>query len=227
MQSHKTNIINLHFNVNLRQHISNNLQQFNRHSPSLTKTKKAAVAITIIESKGNPDIYGLQQSEPGKAAIIITKRAAGLSKHAGQWALPGGRIDEGENPEEAAVRELQEEVGLTLDDDQILGRLDDYSTRSGFTITPIVIWGGSNINLTPNPGEVESIHRVPIREFMRKDAPILESIPESENPVILMPVGYSYIAAPTAAILYQFREVAIMGHKLRVDHFEQPYFAWR
>ena len=61
---------------------------------------------------------------------------------------------------------------------------------------------------------------------MRKDAPILETIPESDNPVILMPVGYSWIAAPTAAVIYQFREVAIMGHTVRVDHFEQPYFAW-
>ena len=227
MLSHKLNMIGLHYDIKLRQHISNNLQQFNRNSPTLTKTKKAAVAITIVESKGNPDIYGLQQSESGKAAIIITKRATGLSKHAGQWALPGGRIDEGETPEEAAVRELQEEVGLTVDTNQILEKLDDYSTRSGFTITPIVIWGGSDINLTPNPDEVASIHRIPIEEFMRKDAPILETIPESKNPVILMPVGYSWIAAPTAAILYQFREVAILGHALRVDHFEQPYFAWR
>ncbi len=219
-------MIDLHYDSKLRQHISNNLQQFKRNSTTSTKTKKAAVAITIVESKGNPDIYGLRHPEQGKAAIIITKRAAGLNKHAGQWALPGGRIDEGENPEKAAIRELKEEVDLTIDSGQILGKLDDYITRSGFTITPIVVWGGSDINLTPNPGEVASIHRVPIKEFLRKDAPILETIPESTNPVLLMPVGYSWIAAPTAAILYQFREVAISGNKLRVDHFEQPYFAW-
>ncbi len=219
-------MIDLNYNTQLRQQIYNNLQQFDRKPSVATKSKKAAVAITIVESMGNPDIYGLQHSEPGEAAIIITKRAIGLSKHAGQWALPGGRIDEGESPEEAAIRELQEEVNLTVDSDQILGKLDDYSTRSGFTITPIVIWGGTDINLTPNPDEVASIHRIPIRELMRKDAPILETIPESDNPVILMPVGYSYIAAPTAAVIYQFREVAILGHKLRVDHFEQPYFAW-
>ena len=80
-------MIDLHYNIKLRQHISNNLQQFKRTSPAKIKNKKAAVAITIVESKGNPDIYGLQHSETGKAAIIITKRAAGLSKHAGQWAL--------------------------------------------------------------------------------------------------------------------------------------------
>ena len=141
-------------------------------------------------------------------------------------SIPGGRIDEGENPEKAATRELQEEVGLTISPNQILGKLDDYSTRSGFTITPIVIWGGSDINLNPSPDEVASIHRIPIKEFMRKDAPILDTIPESKNPVIMMPVGYSWIAAPTAAILYQFREVAILGNTVRVDHFEQPYFAW-
>ncbi len=218
----------LRYDINLRQRISNNLLRFNRQAPIFTKTIGAAVAITIVESQGNPNIYGLNQSQPGEAAIIITKRAAGLSKHAGQWALPGGRIDDGENSEEAAVRELREEIGLSIERDQILGRLDDYSTRSGFTITPIVVWGGSNLNLIPNPDEVASIHRLPLRELMRKDAPILETIPESKNPVILMPVGYSYIAAPTAAVLYQFREVAINGcSELRVAHFEQPYFAWR
>ncbi len=217
----------LRYDINLRQRIRNNLLRFNRQAPIFTKTIGAAVAITIVESQGDPNIYGLNQSQPGEAAIVITKRAIGLSKHAGQWALPGGRIDDGENSEEAAVRELQEEIGLSIERDQILGRLDDYSTRSGFTITPIVVWGGSNLNLIPNPDEVASIHRLPLRELMRKDAPILETIPESKNPVILMPVGYSYIAAPTAAVLYQFREVAISGNNVRVAHFEQPYFAWR
>jgi hypothetical protein len=62
---------------------------------------------------------------------------------------------------------------------------------------------------------------------MREDAPLLNSIPESEHPVLRMPVGDSWIAAPTAAMLYQFREVCIAGRKTRVAHFEQPYFAWR
>jgi hypothetical protein len=111
--------------------------------------------------------------------------------------------------------------------ERVMGCLDDYTTRSGFTITPVVIWGGTGVELTPNPVEVASVHRIPIAELMRADAPILEDIPESQHPVLLMPVGHSWIAAPTAAMLYQFREVVIMGNATRVAHFEQPYFAWQ
>jgi hypothetical protein len=90
-----------------------------------------------------------------------------------------------------------------------------------------VVWGGSQLNLVANPDEVESIHRIPISELLRKDSPILESIPESDKPVIKMPLGNDWFAAPTAAIAYQFREVAILGKNTRVAHFEQPLFAWK
>jgi hypothetical protein len=56
---------------------------------------------------------------------------------------------------------------------------------------------------------------------------VLEDIPESDRPVLRMPVGDSWIAAPTAAVLYQFREVAVQGRSTRVAHYEQPVFAWR
>jgi len=159
-------------------------------------------------------------------AVILTRRASGLKDHAGQWSFPGGRIEPGETPEEAALRELEEEVGLQLGPEHIIGYLDDFATRSGFVMTPVVLWGGSNLALYPDPAEVRSVHRIPIEELLRDDAPILERIPESENPVLLMPVGNSWIATPTGAILYQFREVAILGKTTRVAHFEQPYFAW-
>jgi 8-oxo-dGTP pyrophosphatase MutT (NUDIX family) len=168
-----------------------------------------------------------QTSWSGEAALILTRRASGLENHAGQWALPGGRLEQDESPEQAALRELEEEVGLGLDSGDVMGRLDDFVTRSGFLITPVVLWGGPNQTLKPNPAEVRSIHRIPVSELLRPDAPILDSMPESENPVLLMPVGRSWIAAPTAALLYQFREVAILGRQTRVAHFEQPHFAWR
>jgi 8-oxo-dGTP pyrophosphatase MutT (NUDIX family) len=189
---------------------------------------QAAVAITIVDVCHGPDIYGLPSYRIKKkdASIILTRRAHRLKNHAGQWALPGGRLDDGESPEEAALRELGEEVGLDLNPDRVIGRLDDFRTRSGFNITPIVIWGGPNVTLTPNPDEVASIHRIPIDEFLRKDAPVLQEIPQSPNPVLLMPVGHSWIAAPTAAMIYQFREVAILGKTTRVSHYEQPLFAW-
>ena len=109
----------------------------------------------------------------------------------------------------------------------MLGRLDDYATRSGYVITPIVVWGGQGARLEANQDEVAAIHRVPLRELLRDDAPILEAIAESENPVLKMPLGDEWFAAPSAAIAYQFREVALLGRDTRVAHFEQPYFAWR
>lgn len=138
-----------------------------------------------------------------------------------------GRIDAGETPVVAAIRELHEEVGLELDHSHVLGQLDAYPTRSGFNITPVILWGGDAGEPVANPDEVASIHRIPVRELLREDAPILENIPESEHPVLKMPIGNSWIAAPTAAVLYQFREVALLGKHTRVAHFEQPYFAWR
>jgi hypothetical protein len=109
----------------------------------------------------------------------------------------------------------------------VLGRLDDFVTRSGCVITPVVVWAGSARALVANPDEVASIHRIPVREFMRPDAPWLDREREDEEPVLRMPVGDSWIAAPTAAVLYQFRELCIAGRPTRVAHFEQPLFARR
>lgn len=218
-----------HCSESLRQRIAANLSRFPIRTRPTTTAKRAAVAITIVETAHGPDVYGLPRHDhwDPDAALVLTRRAAGLRNHAGQWALPGGRMEDGEQPEDTALRELGEEVGLPLESDRVMGCLDDFSTRSGFTITPVVVWGGTGVALTPNPGEVASVHRIPIAELMRKDAPILEKIPESHHPVLLMPVGHSWIATPTAAMLYQFREVAILGQATRVAHFEQPYFAWQ
>lgn len=215
-------------NRELFERVKVNLERFTSQNHQDKSLKQAAVAITIVDAQSGPDLDDLDFHKDcsDHAAIILTRRAAKLRKHAGQWALPGGRIDEGETPEEAALRELEEEVGLTLGADRIIGRLDDYSTRSGFTIKPIVVWGGTGVNLTANPDEVASIHRIPLAEFLREDAPILEPIPESEHPVLKMPLGENWVAAPTAAMIYQFREVALLGKETRVAHFEQPYFAW-
>jgi hypothetical protein len=117
-------------------------------------------------------------------------------------------------------------VDLHLPSSQVLGRLDDYATRSGFVITPVVVWGGSVANLRANPAEVESIHRIPLSELLRSDAPILQHKKGREHPVLKMPLGNDWVAAPTAAMAYQFREVALLGKTTRVAHFDQPRFAW-
>lgn len=215
-------------NDELFQRISLNLMGFKILSLKKNGLKKTAVAITIVDVFHGPDVNGLYKHDHWNqnAALILTRRTSKLKHHSGQFAFPGGHIEEGESEEDAALRELQEEVGLHLNRDRVIGRLDDFITRSGFIITPVVIWGGSAVDLTPNPAEVKSIHRITIAEFMREDAPILQQIPESKNPVLLMPVGVTWIAAPTAALIYQFREVAVLGKDTRVAHYEQPYFAW-
>jgi len=211
----------------LRTQIYKNLHSFDLQEIEDHSKKKAAVAVVIVNAGADYPVYGVRPPSPSEAALILTRRSEKLKKHAGQWALPGGAMDDGENPEATALRELAEEVGLVLTKDSVLGRLDDFTTRSGFTITPVVLWGGKDPVFTPNHDEVESIHCIPLSEFLRTDAPILQSIPESDNPVLLMPVGNGWIASPTGAIIYQFREVALGGLNIRVSHYEQPYFAWK
>ena len=191
--------------------------------------RAAAVALVVTDAGHGPDLSGLPNAVEWQphAALILTRRSAKLRNHAGQWALPGGRIDAGETAIETARRELAEEVGLRLADDALLGFLDDFETRSGFVMTPVVFWAGPRREFAANPDEVESIHRIPLREFMREDAPILSAGPEPTRPVLRMPVGDSWIAAPTAALLYQFREVCLHDKHTRVAHFDQPAFAWR
>ncbi len=213
----------------LRQRIARHLQAFELHGADAGGLRTAAVAVAIADEGTGADMPGIRQPErwSTEAALLLTKRADALRNHAGQWALPGGRIDAGETPEQAALRELHEEVGLRLGEDSLLGRLDDFVTRSGYVITPVLVWAGAARELVPNPHEVRSIHRIPVSEFLRVDAPMLENRPDGEHPVLRMPVGNSWIAAPTAAVLYQFRELCLCGRTTRVAHFEQPLFAWK
>jgi 8-oxo-dGTP pyrophosphatase MutT (NUDIX family) len=198
----------------LRARAREHLARFERRACAVDGRHAAAVALVLLAD------------DAGEAGFLITRRAAGLRQHARQWALPGGRLDPGESPPEGALRELAEEVGLKLEADAVLGLLDDYPTRSGFVITPVVVWGGPAAKLAPNPAEVASVHHVALRDLEHPDIPKLVTIPESARPVIQLPILSTLVHAPTAAVVYQLREVVVHGRPTRVDHFEQPVWAW-
>jgi 8-oxo-dGTP pyrophosphatase MutT (NUDIX family) len=205
------------------------LARFGARSLLVEGRRRAAVAVAVTEAGYGADVDGMARHDAWSTApaLLLTKRAGTLRAHAGQWAMPGGGIDDGETPEQAALRELQEEVGLVLAADAVLGRLDDYATRSGYVITPVVVWAEHARDVVASAAEVASIHRIPVQELMRADAPLLDHVEGAEHPALRMPVGTSWIAAPTAAFLYQFREWCVLQRGTRVAHFDQPAFAWR
>jgi 8-oxo-dGTP pyrophosphatase MutT (NUDIX family) len=204
------------FDVATRRNIARRCAAFARlpaaePAPAL---KRAAVAITLVAAAD------------GGTALLLTRRAADLRAHGSQWALPGGRCDAGETAAVAALRELHEEVGLELASDAVLGLLDDYPTRSGYLITPVVVWAADSAALSPNPAEVASVHRIALSDIERADAFDFTLIPESDRRVIRFHLAGQLIHAPTAALIYQFREV-LAGRDTRVAELEQPVFAWK
>jgi 8-oxo-dGTP pyrophosphatase MutT (NUDIX family) len=204
------------FDDSTRRLIADRCASFTRVAGGAANLKRAAVAITLVEADDGS----------GETALILTGRVSGLRSHGGQWALPGGRIDDGETPVAAALRELAEEIGLELTPDGILGTLDDYPTRSGYLITPVVAWGGQHPPLRLNPQEVASVRRIRLADIVRDDAVEFVTIPESERRVVRLRVNGRHIHAPTAALIYQFREI-LAGRHTRVADLEQPVFAWR
>jgi ADP-ribose pyrophosphatase YjhB (NUDIX family) len=240
------------FTEDLKDLLRSNLSRHRRVAVDLDGRRHAAVAVVVVDSgdgstDNDPDdafafgdvmihdipgdiegLDGRMTGMSGGAAFLLCRRAAGLNHHARQWALPGGRLDPGETVEEAALREVAEEVGVHLEANSVLGVLDDYPTRSGYVITPVVLWGGGEVNLTSQPDEVAHTYRIGLHQLCRPDSPRFVSIPESDRPVVQVPLGGDLIHAPTGAVLVQFRWVAIEGTvDARVDTFEQPTFAWK
>ena len=208
--------IDFPYTADIRRRFTGHLNTFERRAHSGGGLKHAAVSMTLVDDG------------TGQTAFVLTRRAPRLSSHAGQKALPGGRVDPGETPKQAGLRELAEEINLHLKEDAVMGLLDDYPTRSGYVITPMVVWAGTDIEFFPNPDEVAEIMLIRLTDLIRPDSPEFETIPESNRPVLKVRFGDDNAHAPTAAVIHQFYEIVMRGRKnIRVDHMEQALFAWK
>lgn len=231
----------------LRERVGMHLAGHRRRVVDDPTKRHAAVAIVLVDSERGEDridpapvedwiggrplpdqnLDGRMVDVAGGAAFLLCRRTSRLNSHSAQWALPGGRLDPGETVVDAALRELHEEVGITLSDESVLGLLDDYATRSGYVITPVVLWGGGRLDPQPSPDEVLAVYRVGLHQLQRPDSPRFISIPESDRPVVQIPLGNDLIHAPTGAVLLQMRWLGLEGRPDPVDELEQPVFAWR
>ncbi|OBF11979.1 CoA pyrophosphatase [Mycobacterium sp. ACS4331] len=230
----------------LRDQIRTRLERHERRVVVDPSKRHAAVAVVLVDSEVGEDrvdpapvedwvagripdsnLDGRMVDVSGGAAFLLCRRASRLTSHPAQWALPGGRLDPGESVVDAALRELDEEVGVRLADSAVLGMLDDYPTRSGYVITPVVVWGGGRLDLRPSPDEVVAVYRVGLHQLQREDSPRFIEIPESPRPVVQIPLGNDLIHAPTGAVLLQLRWLGLEGRTEPVGHLEQPVFAWR
>jgi 8-oxo-dGTP pyrophosphatase MutT (NUDIX family) len=194
--------------VDLRSDLEAHLSAFERVSSKL-RQKPAAVAIVVLANDGLP-------------CIPIFQRTSDMSRHAGQMALPGGRVHEGESVQACAIRELEEELGLAVGPESVVGMLDDFDTRSGFTITPVVIWAEIEAEaIQPSKFEVAQVYLVATPDLR---AAVSKARPGDSFSLKLEQVE---VFAPTAAMLFQFSEVALDGRSVRVADFYQPPWTHR
>lgn len=170
--------------------------------------RRASVVLCVLEHDGQP-------------CVVVIKRAY-RGRNAGQWALPGGRVDGDETAVAAGLRELHEEIGLVAPPTAVLGRLDDFPAASGFAITPIVVALDDPGALYPNDDEVHAVHFVRLDRLAADDVPHWVDRPDGSRLLQLRIRDSMTIHAPTGAILLQFRDVVLLGRETRVADLLQP-----
>jgi 8-oxo-dGTP pyrophosphatase MutT (NUDIX family) len=168
--------------------------RFNPGHPRVTgprSLRDAAVLIPVVD-------HGPE------ASVILTKRAEKLANHSGQVAFPGGRIDPTDiSPEAAALRETEEEIGLGADHIEVIGRMPDYVSGSGYRIAPVLSIVRPGFHLTLNEHEVDAAFEVPLR-FLMDPANHAQNSREFDSRVWTyydMPYGDQRIWGVTAGII--------------------------
>ncbi|HEX7884787.1 MAG TPA: CoA pyrophosphatase [Phenylobacterium sp.] len=193
----------------LRARILSHLAAFERVTIATEGRRRAAVAIVLSPTPEGP-------------AFLLTRRALHMRRGAGNYALPGGNVDPGEDAIDTARRETDEELGVKLPRDAALGLLDDFVTLGGHVVTPVVFWTPEPVTVTPNPQEVHEAWLAPLADLDHPQAPRRVRHPDGGPAILRMFVLGSWVNPPTAAWLYQFREVCLHGRPCRTDDIGQP-----
>lgn len=165
------------------------------------KLREAAVLVPVVD-RGRD------------ASVILTQRTEGLKAHPGQIAFPGGRVDpEDRDVEHAAMREAMEEIGLHAGHIEIVGRLPDYVSGSGYRIVPVLSVVRPGFRLTLNPDEVDSVFEVPLGFLMDPSNHRRQSRTwaNKERFFYEMPFGDRYIWGVTAGIIRTLYERLYAG----------------
>ncbi len=193
----------------LRARIAANLDAFERREIAPEARRLAAVAIVVSPHRRRP-------------TFLLTRRALTLRRNAGNYALPGGNFEAGEDAIDAARRETREELGVRLERSAALGMLDDFVTLGGHRVTPVVFWSDTPLALTPDPIEVHAVWRIALADLDHPKSPRRLPREGGGDPILQMYARGGWVNAPTAAWLFQFREVALHGRHTRLDGVGQP-----
>jgi len=166
---------------------------------SRTDVKPAAVLLLVVDHPGNP-------------TVVFTQRTAHLADHAGQISFPGGRSDEGDaSPEHTALREAEEEIGLPSGRVELLGRLPEYHTSTGYRVTPVVGWAEPPLAYRPDPHEVADVFEVPLSFLLDASNHRYESAfyKGRMRRYWAMPYGERFIWGATAGMLVTFQRIVL------------------